>query len=622
MLAAGTLTDVKGIGEGTAARVKEMVATGRLGVLDELRAAGARGRRRDPPGARPRAQARAGDLAVARRREPRRARVRVPREPAARPEGLRRQDPAERAEGDRVPQALAGAPPRLAGAPGRRARAEAPPALGRRPCASRSRATSGGCRRPSSASSSWPRPTTRGPCSRRSSTCRSWRRPSRGTRRRARSILDDGLRVSLRVVPDDRFFAALVTSTGSKAHVEALAARCAAKGYRLAEDGLFEGRHRVKCEEEEDVYRAAGRALRPARAAGGRRRRARGPRRPRRHPRRGRRAPRAQHLERRRVLDPRDGEEGAPRRASRGSRSATTRRSRRTPTASTPRACARSGPRSTRSTPRARRASRSSRASRPTSSPTATSTSPTKVLEGFDVVIGSVHSAFRQSEAVMTERLVRAVSNPLLHVLGHPTGRLLLGREGYAFDLERVLDACAKHGTAVELNANPHRLDLDEAALAAALDRGVPIAIDPDAHDLTGIDDVIYGVGTARRARVPRGAVLNALPRGGVPCLVREEAWPPPAAPDRPRQARGRGDVRMTEPDAPARKARRAQAQGPARPRAAARPQGASGRRPGPTRSCGRPTPTPTARCTSGVRSSCSSRRSSPRSAPTRASTS
>ena len=137
---------------------------------------------------------------------------------------------------------------------------------------------------------------------------------------------------------------------------------------------------------------------------------------------------------------------------------------------------------------------------------------PDEILAGFDVVIGSVHSAMKQPADVMTERLVRAVSNPMIHVLGHPTGRLLLGREGYAFDMDRVLDACAKHGTAVELNANPHRLDLDAEHLEAAVLRGIKIAIDPDAHSLTGIEDVIYGVGAARRGGLRRGDVLTALP--------------------------------------------------------------------------------------------------------------
>ncbi len=154
---------------------------------------------------------------------------------------------------------------------------------------------------------------------------------------------------------------------------------------------------------------------------------------------------------------------------------------------------------------------------------------PDDLLAGFDVVIGSVHSAFRQAEAVMTERLVRAVSHPFLDVLGHPTGRLLLGREGYAFDLARVLDACAEHGTAVELNANPHRLDLDEASIPEATRRGIPIAIDPDAHSLTGIEDVIFGVGAARRARVRRGEVLTALPIDAFRAwLAKRRGLPPP----------------------------------------------------------------------------------------------
>jgi DNA polymerase (family 10) len=166
---------------------------------------------------------------------------------------------------------------------------------------------------------------------------------------------------------------------------------------------------------------------------------------------------------------------------------------------------------------------------------------PDDVLARFDVVVGSVHAAFTQPAAVMTERLVRAVSSRFLHVLGHPTGRLLLGREGYDFDLERVLDACAAAGTAVELNANPHRLDLDAGLLGGVTRRGIRIAIDPDAHDLLGIEDVLYGVGAARRGRVRRGEVLTALSvedfrawcakKSGLPPPA-PLAWKPPPAPE------------------------------------------------------------------------------------------
>ena len=167
---------------------------------------------------------------------------------------------------------------------------------------------------------------------------------------------------------------------------------------------------------------------------------------------------------------------------------------------------------------------------------------PDDVLAGFDVVIGSVHSSFKQPRETMTERLVRAVSHPKIHVLGHPTGRLLLGREGYAFDVARVLDACAEHGTAIELNANPHRLDLDESLLQEAVRRGIRIAIDPDAHSLTGIEDVVFGVGAARRGRLRRGDVLTALPLEEFRawCAARRGEPPPPPLPFRPAES---GDV-------------------------------------------------------------------------------
>jgi DNA polymerase (family 10) len=156
---------------------------------------------------------------------------------------------------------------------------------------------------------------------------------------------------------------------------------------------------------------------------------------------------------------------------------------------------------------------------------------PAAALAELDVVIGSVHSAMTQSPAVMTERLVRALADPLLHVLGHPTGRLLLGREGYGFDVARVFDACAKHGVALELNANPHRLDLDESLLPEASARGIPIAIDPDAHDLRGIEDVLYGVGVARRAGLRRREVLTALEVEAFRAWTRAKRGLPPPPP-------------------------------------------------------------------------------------------
>lgn len=154
-----------------------------------------------------------------------------------------------------------------------------------------------------------------------------------------------------------------------------------------------------------------------------------------------------------------------------------------------------------------------------------------RALAKLDVVIGSVHSAMGQSEAVMTERLLRAIGNPLLHVLGHPTGRLLLGREGYRFDTKRLFDACRAHGVAIELNANPHRLDLDETLLPEVVRRGIPIAIDPDAHDLRGIEDVNYGVGAARRAGVPKSSVLTALDVEDFRAWTRAKRGLPPPPP-------------------------------------------------------------------------------------------
>ena len=135
---------------------------------------------------------------------------------------------------------------------------------------------------------------------------------------------------------------------------------------------------------------------------------------------------------------------------------------------------------------------------------------PDEVLAGLDLVVASVHSGFRMSEDEATARLVTAVSNPYVDVLGHPTGRLLLRREGYPVDHEAVLDACAEHDVAVELNANPWRLDLDWTFLRAATDRGVLVSINPDAHAIDGLDDVRWGVAAAQKGALTASSSLTS----------------------------------------------------------------------------------------------------------------
>jgi DNA polymerase (family 10) len=137
---------------------------------------------------------------------------------------------------------------------------------------------------------------------------------------------------------------------------------------------------------------------------------------------------------------------------------------------------------------------------------------PEDVLRAFDFVIGSVHSGFTMTEAEMTRRVVRAIENPFLTILGHPTGRLLLGRNAFPIDLDAVIAAAAASGAAIEINASPHRLDLDAVRARQAKEAGVVVSINPDAHDVEGIADVEYGVDTARRAWLEAADVLNARP--------------------------------------------------------------------------------------------------------------
>ncbi|MGH9483202.1 MAG: PHP domain-containing protein, partial [Terriglobales bacterium] len=135
-----------------------------------------------------------------------------------------------------------------------------------------------------------------------------------------------------------------------------------------------------------------------------------------------------------------------------------------------------------------------------------------EVLAQLDVVIGSIHSRFDQSEAETTARLVRAVNNPNLDILGHPSGRLLLRREAYRYDFERVLETCRERGVAVEINASPERLDLNHAQARRAKQRGVAVVINTDAHHPQHLANIRYGLATARRGWLEPGDVLNTLP--------------------------------------------------------------------------------------------------------------
>jgi len=134
------------------------------------------------------------------------------------------------------------------------------------------------------------------------------------------------------------------------------------------------------------------------------------------------------------------------------------------------------------------------------------------VLEQMDIVIASVHSHFNQTPAEMTDRLLKAVENPNTSLLGHPTGRLLLRREAYAFDIDTVLKAAARKKVAMELNAYPDRLDLNDRHLRLAKEHGVKIVINTDSHHTSHMDKIRFGILQARRAWLTKEDVLNTLP--------------------------------------------------------------------------------------------------------------
>ena len=139
-----------------------------------------------------------------------------------------------------------------------------------------------------------------------------------------------------------------------------------------------------------------------------------------------------------------------------------------------------------------------------------------EVLSWFDFVVASVHTHFKMTEEKMTERVLKAIGNRHVAIIGHPTGRLLLSREPYKINMEEIIKAAAREKVAIEINANPYRLDLDWRFCKAAKEEGCKFAIDPDAHSADGIKDVKYGVNVARKGWLTRDDVINAMDADGI----------------------------------------------------------------------------------------------------------
>jgi DNA polymerase (family 10) len=136
---------------------------------------------------------------------------------------------------------------------------------------------------------------------------------------------------------------------------------------------------------------------------------------------------------------------------------------------------------------------------------------PDEVLKLLDFVVASVHSGLKMDEDKANQRLIRAIENPYTTILGHPTGRLLLLREGYPIDHKKIIDACAANQVVIELNAHPWRLDIDWRWIDYAQNKGVLISINPDAHEKSGYHDMYFGTLAARKGGLLTRNTLNAM---------------------------------------------------------------------------------------------------------------
>jgi len=135
-----------------------------------------------------------------------------------------------------------------------------------------------------------------------------------------------------------------------------------------------------------------------------------------------------------------------------------------------------------------------------------------EILAQLDVVVCSIHSHFNLDRAAMTERMLAAIENPYTQIIGHPTGRVLLRRDALDYDMEKVLDACAKHGVAMECNSYPDRLDLKDVYLRMCKEKGVKVVISTDSHNTANLSFIRYGVTMARRGWLEKKDVINTLP--------------------------------------------------------------------------------------------------------------
>jgi DNA polymerase (family 10) len=137
---------------------------------------------------------------------------------------------------------------------------------------------------------------------------------------------------------------------------------------------------------------------------------------------------------------------------------------------------------------------------------------PEEVLDEFDLVIASIHSGFHLNEKEMTDRIIRAIQSPQMHMLGHPTGRLLLSRDAYPVDMKAVIEASAEYGKVIEINSSPYRLDLSWQNAIYAKELGVKLSINPDAHRISSLADIWNGVKVAQKASLSPKEIINCMP--------------------------------------------------------------------------------------------------------------